>query len=199
MKKWLLFILIPLIVFLIYEINIDNRISVLNISDITLPYPEFVTKSCQQKNRLKEYNNFFSKSDYRITDFYLDIENNREVLIKDKKQSLKNALIRYDIIMISIGNTDFLNKSKIYSINEMYNYIDETIVDYDKLFLKIRSITKEHIIIYGYNFAKVNQDVLNYYNTRLKELCEKYEITFIANDKNTNQVLEKQLNTWLDK
>ena len=197
MKKWLLLIFIPISIFLIYQFNKDTKIDVLNISDTEIPYTKTILDYYKKQDQLNIYNNYFSKSDYRITDLYLDIENNKTVYLKKQKQSINNSLIKSEIITISIGNTDLYYKMNFYDVNEMYNYIDELCKDYDKLLEKIRMITKEKIIIYGYTASNLqNIKVINYYNERLKLLCEKYNINFLPIDENTNDTLISWLDKW---
>ncbi len=197
MKKWILLVSIIIIVFLIYQFNKDTKIDFLNISDTEIPYTETILDYYKKQNQLKIYNNSFSKPDYRITDLYLDIENNKTITVKNKNQSINNSLIKSEIITISIGNTDLYYKMNFYDVNEMYNYIDELCKDYDKLLEKIRLVTKEKIIIYGYTTSDLkNKQLINYYNERLKMLCEKYNINFLPIDKFTNKNLINWLNKW---
>ena len=201
MKKLLLFLFIPLLVFLIYQFNKDTKVNVLNISDTENPYITFILDYYKNKNKLDNFNNNFSKSDYRITDLSLDIENNKFVNINQKKQYLNNSLIRSEIITISVGNTDLYYKLNYYDVNEMYNYIDELCQDYEKLLEKIRMITKEKIIVFGYTSINLkNKKVIDYYNEKLKMICQKNNINFLDIDENTKNNLLNLLKSWkLDK
>ena len=201
MKKLLLFLFIPLLVFLIYQFNKDTKVNVLNISDTENPYITFILDYYKNKNKLDNFNNNFSKSDYRITDLSLDIENNKFVNINQKKQYLNNSLIRSEIITISVGNTDLYYKLNYYDVNEMYNYIDELCQDYEKLLEKIRMITKEKIIVFGYTSINLkNKKVIDYYNEKLKMKCQKNNINFLDIDENTKNNLLNLLKSWkLDK
>ena len=155
----------------------------------------------KNKNKLDNFNNNFSKSDYRITDLSLDIENNKFVNINQKKQYLNNSLIKSEIITISVGNTDLYYKLNYYDVNEMYNYIDELCQDYEKLLEKIRMITKEKIIVFGYTSINLkNKKVIDYYNEKLKMICQKNNINFLDIDENTKNNLLNLLKSWkLDK
>ncbi len=201
MKKLLLFLFIPLLVFLIYQFNKDTKVNVLNISDTENPYITFILDYYKNKNKLDNFNNNFSKSDYRITDLSLDIENNKFVNINQKKQYLNNSLIKSEIITISVGNTDLYYKLNYYDVNEMYNYIDELCQDYEKLLEKIRMITKEKIIVFGYTSINLkNKKVIDYYNEKLKMICQKNNINFLDIDENTKNNLLNLLKSWkLDK
>lgn len=191
MKKYLLLLLIPLLIFLIYYFNRDTKILILNISDTENPYTEYILNYYQNKGKLEGYNNLFSKSDYRITDMIMDIENNKEVLNKDKKQTIKNALIRSDIITLTIGNTDLYYKMNCYDSQEMYEYVDNLLKDYQILFRNVRKVTKETIIVFGYTSLK-NSDkkVIDYFNGRLEELCQEFKIYFVEVDSKTNKKLD---------
>ena len=69
------------------------------------------------------------------------IKENKEITIDDKKISIKHALIKADIVTISIGVNDLFykfnigNEFKMDDFNDTYTYIDEVILDIDKMYL----------------------------------------------------------------
>ena len=67
----------------------------------------------------------------------------------------------------------------------MYNYIDELCQDYEKLLEKIRMITKEKIIVFGYTSINLkNKKVIDYYNEKIKMICQKNNINFLDINEN---------------
>ncbi len=177
--------------------NIDNKITYLNISDTENPYTVYITNYIDSKNKLDEYINNFSLEDYRITALINDIDNNRSLYINKKNRTLKNTLVTSDLITISIGNTDLYYKMNYYDIDEMYNYVDELLSDYDILFKKIRKITKEKIIVFGYTFLGKDKEIIDYYNDHLEILCNDNNIKFIKIDNKTKDNLKKEVNSLL--
>lgn len=198
MKKIIFIFIIIITIFLIYILTSKKKISYLNISDTENPYVSYLINYIDKNNKLACFNNSYSKPDYRITDLINDIEENKKIEFKGKNETLKNALIKYDIITLNIGNTDLYNKIDNYDVNEMYDYVDEILVDYERLFKIIRKITKEKIVIFSYTSPnnKMNK-LLNYYNNKLNELCKNNKIYFVNVDKNTEKNLEKIIDDML--
>ena len=198
MKKIIILIAIVLSILFIYLITKDNKIFYLNISDTENPYNIYLLNYIKEKNKLEKYINKFSNDDYRITSFINDIDSNKTVLINEKSQTLKNALVKADVITISIGNTDLYYKINNYDTNEMYNYVDELLLDYQELFKKIRKITKEKIIVFGYTIpSQDKKELIDYFNNKLNILCNDYKIDFIYIDNNTKELLIKHINSLL--
>ena len=68
-----------------------------------------------------------------ITDDHMDdnmINNNYEVKVDKYKQSIKNALIKADVITLAIGHDDIYQKINTnYTLNELYELVDKYIND----------------------------------------------------------------------
>ncbi len=125
-----------------------------------------------------------------------DIEDNRQIKIKRKNQTIQNVLIKADIITLSIGNNDIYYKLGYNNINEMYNYIDNIIDDIERLFKLLKKYSKEKIFIIGfYNDSSKYKEIFEYLNMKVKEKCLDYEIQFIdISNLNKNCFNNNQLN-----
>jgi hypothetical protein len=109
----------------------------------------------------------FNEVDYRTTDLLRDIKENKSIIINNKKQTIKNALIKADLITLSIGYNDLLYKISIENNdkNELLNHVDGVMEDIDELLNYIKEYCKEDIIVLGYyvpNLHKKNEIINEY-------------------------------------
>ena len=194
-KYLLLTAIIVLIIFLIYLTTIDKKIYYLSLGDYlsvgitnnneTFGYSKYLKNKLKKENILETYLNDYSKEDYRITDLIKDIEDNKKIKVNNHTQTLKNSLVKADIVTLSIGNNDLINKiNYIDNYEEMYDYIDEMILDLEKLLKIMRQYCKEDIFLIGYyNHTNTNNIKLNavfeYLNAKTKDLCLEYKVIYI--------------------
>ena len=194
MKKLLLIIFILLLVFLIYYLNIDRKKYVLSIGDSTIlnniNLDEDIKKLYGKK--LEKYVLYGNDGDYRIIDLINDINNNKDFIYDRNKYTLDNAIIKADIIIISIG----MNDLKYNKNNNDYDYIDEVINDLDKLFSIIRKYSKEKILVFNYYLD--NDKLTRYVNSRLGKLVNKYKIDIIDYD-NDYSIINNNICEYLSK
>ncbi len=195
MKKILTLGIIILSIFIIYLTTIDRKVYFLALGDqISLGqttdnneknYNEYSTEYLKQKNKLEKSITEFSQQGYRITDIINDIKNNKEL---NNKITIKNALIKADLVTISIGTNDIITKidteNKLNNIdyNRLYKNIKEILVDLEKLFDLLRQYCKEDIILVGINInttdKKINE-MIKFTNEKFKEISNKYRIIYI--------------------
>lgn len=195
MKKILTFLIVILSVLLIYIGLKDKKIYYLSIGDslsmgitpynnFDYGYSDYIKDYLQEQNLLEVYVNL-GDNNKRITDIISDIENNINIIVDNKNKTFQNALIKADLITISIGNNDLLSNIKIneeFSIVDLYDKFDQILIDYEKLFSLLRKYCKENIFILGlYNTINHDNidDFFKYANSELKKLCDKYEIQFV--------------------
>lgn len=192
MKKILLILILFITIFLIYLFNIDNKIYYLSIDSNGVydyengDYNESVINYLSTSNKLEKSITDFSKKDYLIKDLVSDIENNIHIKVNNKNITLKNALIKADLLTISIGMTEINNKLSFQKNNDFdyYKYIDNLLVDIDKLFKIIREYCKEDIFVIGvyYPYEEYNKnliDAFSYYNDNFHNLAQQYGIEYI--------------------
>lgn len=181
-KYLLIFGLISLMVFLIYLGTIDKKIYYLSL-DSTDGYNNLIANKLQKNNILENYINEYVDNNYRITDLIKDIEDNKKITINGKTKTLKNALVKADIITISIGSTDLFNQINYTDdYDEIYDYIDEMLSDLEKMIKLVKQYCKEDIFLIGYyNPYGLNkiEELFNYLNKKNIELCKEYKINYI--------------------
>lgn len=193
-KKLFFIGITTLLVFLIYLTTVDKKIYYLNIGDSIAiginsykiesnGYATPVTNYLKKENKLEKFINNFNQSDLRISDLYNMINNNYEIKIHNRNQSIKNALIKADIVTLSMGNDDFYQKlNSNYTINELYNLVDNYKNDMEKLILLIKKYCKEDIIMIGYYnpYNDSNKEkIITYMNKKMSDLATENEIKYI--------------------
>ncbi len=173
------------IVFVIYLTTLDRKVYYLNIGDEMAiedgNYGMLIRNYLTSKNKLEKYVTEFSTYDYRTTDFIRDIEDNRKVFSNRQNISLKNALIKADLVTISIGSNDIYYKIMTASPRESYEYMDQVLVDLEKLLELVRKYCKENIIMLNYynSYEKRYDEIFQYMNDKLINLALIYDIEVI--------------------
>lgn len=184
-----------LFVFLIYLTTVDKKIYYLNIGDsvamginsykiVNNGYDRYVIDYLKKEDKLEKYINHFNQNDLRITDLFNMINSNHEIKIDNHSQSIKNALIKADIVTLSIGNDDFYQKlNNNYTVSELFNIVDEYKNDLEKLLILMRKYCKEDIIMLGYYnpyFLDSNKNkVVLYMNEKMTSLAKDYDVKYI--------------------
>ena len=195
MKKILFIGIILLGVFLIYLSTFDKKIFYLSLGDeLSLGYNEFnvgdygytdyVKDYLEEIKKLEIYVNSYFKKNLRTTDLIEMIEDNEKAVVNGKDRAIKNALIKADLVTLSIGHNDVVSKLSLYenySKEEIYDYLDSFLIDLEKLIKLVRQYCKEDIIFIGfYNTLDENTDIyFKYLNDKSKKLMGNYDITYL--------------------
>ena len=186
MKKILLIGLVILSVFIIYLSTMDRKVYYLSLGDNKLNYTSYIKNYLKEKEVLEKHIYQYSDNNDRITDIIRYIKSNK----KYKKNTLKNSLIKADLVTLSINIDDVNTKLKDDSIiyEDLYNYIDELTLDFEKLIKLMREYCKEDILFIGYYnpYNKDKKEVINYLNKKYKEVCDEYNVRFINMSNNNN-------------
>ena len=179
-------LIISLSIFIIYNLNIDNKVYYFNIMDKEYNYDTYnVLLNKNIKNKETYINHV--EYDYRTTDLIRNIKDNIE--INDKK--IQNILIKADVITLMIGNNELIYKSNTSDMTELFEYSNSLIEDLDELFELIRKYCKEKIFFIGfYNNNDNYTELYTYLNLRIKDLCSDYNIEYI----NRSGIFNKQEN-----
>ena len=159
-------------------------------TDEVVSFSESISNYLNENNKLEILVNEFSENNYHITDIINDIKDNRKEKHETKEISIKNALIKADLLTISVGMNDITSKINIKNLNMsndysfLYNDIDEIANDLDELLTVVRQYCKEDIILVGlyYPFTVQNQELVNiflYGNTKFKEISTKHNVYYI--------------------
>lgn len=205
MKKILILGIIIISIFIIYLTTIDKKVYFVSLGDeISLGqtkegyyeknHNDIIKEYLEQKNKLEIYINNYVTQGYRITDIINDINKNKE--IEEINKTIKNSLIKADLITITIGTNDISalidKEKKLTQIDykRIYKNIDEIINDLETLLKLIREYCKEDIILIGINIntkdKKINE-IIKYANEKFKETSEKYKIIYIDNLEETEE------------
>ena len=193
-KTLLGLVIIVSIVFIIYILNIDKKVYYVNISDDNTTYNLYIKKELNDNSKLEKYINIKDK-DYRVTDLINNINNNK--VINNKDQTIQNALIKADILTLKIGNNELEYKSNSKDINELFEYSDGLLKDIENLFKIIRLYDKEKIYFMSFHNTKNEyyNEIYNYLNLKIKDLCDEYDIQLIdtnilKNEEIANKILQ---------
>lgn len=191
MKMKALFILAVtiFIVFIIYLSNIDNKIYYLTLGDYLVMnnskdgYTNLIKDDLQKRKKLETYVTGFNRENARITDLLNDIESNKKITIQEKEKTLKNALIKADFTIVSIGSNDLFYELETQPklTEALYDRVDQILEDSRKLYSLLRKYCKEDIFVTGfYNPYNVEYDeLIEYTNTKLEKILKEQDITFI--------------------
>ena len=193
MKKVILILTLFLSCYFIYNKTNDKKFYYLTIGDslskgitengnLSYGYSDYIINFLDTNKLLKGYDKTFIESDYRIIDVIKILEYNE----KKDNQSLNYLIKKADIITISLGMNELyykLNKD----MQNIYTYIDDMINNYDKILLYINTFHHKKVFILGYyNITGNNNDIFDYANYMLKNLCNKYDFEFIDTSKSFN-------------
>ena len=195
MKKILITGLVFLVIFLIYLANMDKKVYYVALGDSlereyvsneeVYGYSYYIKNYLKKDDLLERYSDDFAKADTRITDIIKDINNNAKITTNKGSFSLKNALIKADLITVNISSNDVLNKLKGNNIvyNDVYDYIDDLAYDLDNLFKLMREYCKEDIVMVGpynpFSDSSDKLDVYEYFNEKYKDVCGEYDIIYV--------------------
>ena len=199
MKKILVLILILFSIVYIYTLTIDKKVYYLSLDNDKELFSNNISNYLSKKNKLEKYIYGFSNQNTRVSDYLNMIKENNEIKYNNKKITIKNALIKADLITISL-NMDDLN----YYMNSVENYIEYK-NDLFEFLKKVREYSKEDIFLIGIYY----NNKLNNVETRIKKLnyelidfCNEYKIKYIDIIENrnnlTNKLIEEIENTVLN-
>lgn len=199
------FIITAIFLLVIFFITKDKKVYYLSLGDslatgqtpnntIEESYGDYIASYLKDKEMLEFYTKDFAKSGYRSIDLLNDLNNNKETEVDGKKITIKNALIKADLVTVSIGANDLFyklnigNKFDMNEFDDIYTYVDETISDVDKLLYELRKSCKEQIMVFGFynpftNFssslANTVEPVILYANTKMENIVRKYDMTYV--------------------
>ena len=204
-KKILFVVVIVLLVFLVYKVFLDNQIYYLNLNTISNDdYSKYYKETLEQNDKLEYYNNDYNVEDYRITDLIRFINENTEIVVNGKKQTINHALIKADIITVWVGMNELSYKINTEDIQELYRYSDTILMDLEEFFLLLRKFSKEKIIFMNfYNPGNSKYDeVISYLNSKMNAIAIEYEIDVLDVSHIVNNKIEtedyKKINSILE-
>ena len=193
-KTILVIALVILTVFVIYLTTMDRNIYYLDLNMGNYNYEETIVNFLKDEKKLERYVTGYIEKDYRTTDLINDIKNNKSINIKNKKQTIKNALIKADLLIYAPSINDINYKLNTTNQKELYNYADEMLEDMEEAIKLMRQYCKEDIIVIG--LENSNKKIFNYINEKLGEICYENKIYFINPlklNKNVKKYVEKEI------
>ncbi len=199
------FVVTGIILITIFLLTRDRSIYYLSLGDslaagqtpnntIEESYGDYVSEYLKDKEVLEFYTKKFAKSGYRSIDLLNDLESNKKIKVDGKEITIKHALIKADLVTVSIGSNDLFYKLNIGTefdlseFDDIYTYVDESISDVDKLLYELRKSCKEQIMVFGFynpftNFSSTLADVVEpvivYANDKMRSLTKKYDMTYV--------------------
>ena len=193
-KTILVIALVILTVFVIYLTTMDRNIYYLDLNMGNYKYEKTIVNFLKDEKKLEKYVTGYIEKDYRTTDLINDIKNNKSINIKNKKQTIKNALIKADLLIYAPSINDINYKLNTTNQKELYNYADEMLEDMEEAIELMRQYCKEDIIVIG--LENSNKKIFNYINEKLGEICYENKIYFISPlkpNKNEKKYVEKEI------
>ena len=187
MKKLIIIFLIFFSIFYIYLLTCDEKIYYLSISNNynSNDFSNIIAKKLKRNNLLEIHVNEFSNNNNRITDYIDMIDDNKYIIKNNKKIHFKNALIKADIITLSLSTKDFIT-----------NYGDSTEKvltirnNIETLIKKIREYSKEDIYFISIYSEYVDSKYIDKLNNDIKSICSDNKIKFININNNYNYITE---------
>lgn len=195
MKKIIFILILFLTCYIIHIKTTDTKIYYTSIGDaiskgytpnksLGYGYSDYLKDYLKENNKLKGYNKYFTNADYRVTDLIHLINTNETAIIDNKKISINQLIAKSDIITLSIGMNELYYKVNNNNDN-IYIYINDMMEDITTLFAKINKLNHRKILVLGYyNITKKNQDIFNYANIKLKNICKINGFEYIELNKN---------------
>ena len=110
----------------------DRNIYYLDLNMGNYNYEETIVNFLKDEKKLERYVTGYIEKDYRTTDLINDIKNNKSINIKNKKQTIKNALIKADLLIYVPSINDINYKLNTTNQKELYNYADEMLEEIKK-------------------------------------------------------------------
>lgn len=192
-KIALFFCIVILSVFLIYLTTLNKDITYVSLGDFLsvgvssngedYGYSDYVNSYLKENHKVSLYTKDFSSGNARTTDLLRDIKENKSIIINKKARSLKNILIKADLLTVSVGMNDILSVMETENIDNIYDYLDTILVDMEEFFSVLRQYCKEDIIFIGfynpYYGNKFYDSCISYMNTKASYLAEKYNINYV--------------------
>lgn len=176
MKKLFTILAVSLSIFLIYFFNRDTSVYYVALGDKNNNYYEDLTEYLESYEKLEVAKLQFLSNNPDVDDIYNQLKKNITV----ENQTIKNALIKADLVTIYLNHNDILNNEGDFS------KVDEKISKLNKLLKIIRSYCKEEIILIGPNdkysgslkyLNKTYRNIANDYNIKYIKMSESNDIT----------------------
>ena len=165
-KILVIFFLALILSFIIYNVTLNNRKSILILGDNHLLDSSYKTYDKYLYDDFKDdivfFNELFTEEDKTYKDIINDIKNNKYVISKNKNIYLNQLISKANIIILNANNSEYFKKcNKSKSIIKEYN--KKVSNDIDSLIRIINKISTSKIIVIG-NYCLNHEDYSSYYS-----------------------------------
>ena len=165
-KILVIFFLALILSFIIYNVTLNNRKSILILGDNHLLDSNYKTYDKYLYDDLKDdivfFNELFTDENKTYKDIINDIKNNKYVISKNKNIYLNQLISKANIIILNANNSEYFKKcNKSKSIIKEYN--KKISNDIDSLIKIINKISTSKIIVIG-NYCLNGKDYSSYYS-----------------------------------
>ena len=165
-KILVIFFLALIMSFIIYNVTLNNRKSILILGDNHLLDSNYKTYDKYLYDDLKDnvvfFNELFTEEGKTYKDIINDIKDNKYVVFKNKNVYLNQLISKANIIILNANNSEYFKKcNKSKSIIEEYN--KKISNDIDSLIKIINKISTSKIIVIG-NYCLNGKDYSSYYS-----------------------------------
>lgn len=165
-KILVIFFLALIMSFIIYNVTLNNRKSILILGDNHLLDSSYKTYDKYLYDDLKDdvvfFNELFTEEAKTYKDIINDIKDNKYVISKNKNIYLNQLISKANIIILNANNSEYFKKcNKSKSIIEEYN--KKISNDIDSLIKIINKISTSEIVVIG-NYCLNGEDYSNYYS-----------------------------------
>ena len=165
-KILVIFFLALILSFIIYNVTINNRKSILILGDNHLLDSNYKTYDKYLYDDFKDdvffFNELFTEENKTYKDIINDIKNNKYVISKNKNIYLNQLISKANIIILNANNSEYFKKcNKSKSIIKEYN--KKISNDIDSLIKIINKISTSKIIVIG-NYCLNGKDYSSYYS-----------------------------------
>lgn len=165
-KILVIFFLALILSFIIYNVTLNNRKSILILGDNHLLDSNYKTYDKYLYDDFKDdvvfFNELFTEEGKTYKDIINDIKNNKYVISKNKNIYLNQLISKANIIILNANNSEYFKKcNKSKSIIKEYN--KKVSNDIDSLIRIINKISTSKIIVIG-NYCLNDEDYSSYYS-----------------------------------
>ncbi len=193
MKKILIILLCPLIVYIIFILANDNSINYVSIGDSSIKginqynivgygYNDYVKNYLIRNNLEHTFNNYYFNSS--IDGLKNDVQNNKILMINNHQYSIKKVLRESDLLVISTGMDElnfYLTSFKTSKFNDL---MDSFYEELDSLCNIIKKYAKNDIIFIGLYNPKTyyDSDIDEFFynlETNVAKILKKYDISYL--------------------
>ena len=205
MKKKLICLIIfsSIITIIIYSAFKNDKITILALGDSiahgitpynsqSYSYNDYLKEHYEKNHQINKYYREFTGIDIRTNDLINMINNNISKKINGKTITIQQALVKSDIITISIGSYDLYNHlgitnggTPIKNKEELNDYFLSMFTDLNNLIKLVSKYTAGRIIIIGFHNPKLDiyekyHQIFEYLDASYQKISEENDVEYVS-------------------